>query len=148
MTVHGLLQQQVRPHHEATLLDDTAQSVRNGESLRDRSGQPDDVNSQEVSNSQNFISANKTENKFKKWIRVLFGIIHGKICHQLMIKVSSILCLFGFCVVSWKDPSTSRCQRSLEEKDRMDHNFSKLHIFWWCQWSADWIRVEHLHRIR
>ena len=33
---------------------------------------------------------------------------------------------FGFCIVSWKDPSKSRCQRSLEEKDRMDHNFSKL----------------------
>ena len=30
--------QQVRPHHEATLLDGTAQSVRYGEPLRDRSG--------------------------------------------------------------------------------------------------------------
>ena len=30
--------QQVRPHHEATLLDETAQSVRYGEPLRDRSG--------------------------------------------------------------------------------------------------------------
>ena len=47
--------QQVRPHHEATLLDGTAQSVRYGEPLRDRSGQPDDVNSQEAANSQNFI---------------------------------------------------------------------------------------------
>ena len=46
---------QVRPHHEATLLDGTAQSVRYGEPLRDRSGQPDNVNSQEVANSQNFI---------------------------------------------------------------------------------------------
>ena len=26
----------------------------------------------------------------------------------------------------WKDPSTSKCQRILEEQDRMDHNFSKL----------------------
>ena len=47
--------QQVRPHHEEILLDETAQSVRYGETLRDRSGQPDNVNSQEVANSQNFI---------------------------------------------------------------------------------------------
>ena len=32
--------QQVRPHHEEILLDGTAQSVRYGEPLRDRSGQP------------------------------------------------------------------------------------------------------------
>ena len=31
---------QVRPDHEATLLDGTAPSVRNGEPLRDRSRQP------------------------------------------------------------------------------------------------------------
>ena len=47
--------QQVLPHHEATLLDGTAQSVRYGEPLRDRSGQPDNVNSQEVAKFQNFI---------------------------------------------------------------------------------------------
>ena len=50
--------QQVRPHHEATLLDGTAQSERYGEPLRDRSGQPDNVNSQEVADSQNFIMGN------------------------------------------------------------------------------------------
>ena len=43
--------QQVRPHHEATLLDGTAQSVRYGEPLRDRSGQLDNINSQEATNS-------------------------------------------------------------------------------------------------
>ena len=47
--------QHVRPHQGETLLDGTAQSVRNGEPLRDRSGQPDSVNSQEAANSQNFI---------------------------------------------------------------------------------------------
>ena len=47
--------QQVCPHHEATLLDGTAQSVSHGELLRDRSGQPDNINSQEAANSQNFI---------------------------------------------------------------------------------------------
>ena len=47
--------QQVRPHHEATLLDGTAQSVRYGGPLRDRSGRPENINSQEAENSQNFI---------------------------------------------------------------------------------------------
>ena len=50
--------QQVRPHHEEPLLDGTAQSVRCGQTLRDRSGRPDNINSQEVANSQNFIMGN------------------------------------------------------------------------------------------
>ena len=50
----------VRPDHEEILLDGTAQSVRNGETLRDRSGQPDNINSQEVANSQNFIMGRDT----------------------------------------------------------------------------------------
>ena len=50
--------QQVRPHHEATLLDGTAQSVRYGEPLRDRSGQLDNINSQEVARRQNFVVGN------------------------------------------------------------------------------------------
>ena len=37
--------QQVRPHHGEALLDGTAQSVRYGEPLHHRSGQPDNVNS-------------------------------------------------------------------------------------------------------
>ena len=56
--------QQVRPDHEATLLDGIAQSVRYEEPLRDRSGQLDNINSQEVANSQNFIMGRaKTELK-------------------------------------------------------------------------------------
>ena len=47
--------QHVRPHHGETLLDGTAQCVRYGEPVRDRSGQPDNINSQEAANSQNFI---------------------------------------------------------------------------------------------
>ena len=39
-------------------LDGTAQSVRNEETLRDRSGRLDDINSQEEANSQNFIVGN------------------------------------------------------------------------------------------
>ena len=54
--------QQVRPHHEETLLDGTAQSVRYGETFRDRSGKLGNINSQEVANSQNFImGSDKTE---------------------------------------------------------------------------------------
>ena len=48
----------VRPDHEKILLDETAQSVRNGETLRDRSGRPDNVNSQEVARPQNFAMGN------------------------------------------------------------------------------------------
>ena len=54
------LVQQVRPDHEEILLDRTAQSVRYGETLRDRSGQLDNVNSQEAANSQNFIMGRDT----------------------------------------------------------------------------------------
>ena len=39
---------------------------------------------------------------------------------------AKVYVFFGFCIVSWKDPSTSKCQRILEEQERMDHNFSKL----------------------
>ena len=52
--------QQVRPHHGETLLDGNAQSVRYGETLRDRSGQLDNINSQAVANSQNFIMGSDT----------------------------------------------------------------------------------------
>ena len=40
--------------------------------------------------------------------------------HQSSARES--LRLLRFCVVPWKDPSTSGIQRILEEKDRMDHN--------------------------
>ena len=52
--------QQVRSHHENPLLDGNAQSVRYGETLRDRSGQSGNINSQEVANSQNFIMGSDT----------------------------------------------------------------------------------------
>ena len=48
----------VRPGHEEILLDGTAQSVRNEELLRDRSGRPDDINSQEVARAQKFVIGN------------------------------------------------------------------------------------------
>ena len=48
----------VRPGHEEILLDGIAQSVRNGETLRDRSGRPDNIISQEVARPQNFVMGN------------------------------------------------------------------------------------------
>ena len=50
----------VRTDHEDILLDGTAQSVRYGETLRDRSGRPGNINSQEVANSQKFIIGSDT----------------------------------------------------------------------------------------
>ena len=44
--------QKVRP-------DGTAQSVSYGETLRDRSGRPDNINSQEVARPQSFIMGNE-----------------------------------------------------------------------------------------
>ena len=64
--------QHVRPHHGETLLDGPAQSVRYGEPLRDRSGQLDNVNSQEAANSQNFIigsDATKFANRVNDEVR-------------------------------------------------------------------------------
>ena len=47
--------QQDRPHRGETLLDGVAQSVRYGGILRDRSGQPDNINSQEQAESETFV---------------------------------------------------------------------------------------------
>ena len=54
------MEQQVRLGHEATLLDGTAQSLKYGEPLRDRSGQPVNINSQEAANCQNVIMGRDT----------------------------------------------------------------------------------------
>ena len=45
----------VRPGHEEMLLDGSAQSVMNEETLRDRSGRPDDINSQEEARPPQFV---------------------------------------------------------------------------------------------
>ena len=53
----------VRPGHEEILLDGILQSVRNGETLRDRSGRPDDI--QEEARPQQFVIGNdETELEF------------------------------------------------------------------------------------
>ena len=64
--------QQVRPHHGETLLDGDPQSVRYGETLRDRSGRPDNINFQEVADSANFVmgsDAAEFVNKVKDQVR-------------------------------------------------------------------------------
>ena len=48
----------IRPGHEEILLAGTAQSVRNEETFRDRSGRPDDINSQEEARPQQFVIGN------------------------------------------------------------------------------------------
>ena len=50
--------EKVRPGHEEILLDGTAQSVRNEETLCDRSGRPDDINSREEARPQQFVIGN------------------------------------------------------------------------------------------
>ena len=51
----GELVRKVRPGHEEILLNGTAQSVRNEETLLDRSGRPDDINSQEEARPQQYV---------------------------------------------------------------------------------------------
>ena len=48
----------VRPDHEDILLDGTAESVRNGETLRDGSGRPVNINSQEMARLHKFVMGN------------------------------------------------------------------------------------------
>ena len=64
--------QHVRLHHGDTLLDGDAQSVRYAGILRDRSGQPDNINFQEVADSSNFVmgsDAAEFVNKEKDQVR-------------------------------------------------------------------------------
>ena len=58
--------QQICPHHGETLLDGDAQSVRYGGMLRDRSGQLDNSNSQEVADSEIFVMGNDAAEFVKK----------------------------------------------------------------------------------
>ena len=72
--------QQVRPHHEEILLGRTAQSVRNEEALRDRSGRPDDINSQEEARPQNFVIGNdETELELSVESRSFVNRVNGQV---------------------------------------------------------------------
>ena len=50
--------QRVRPHHEDALLDGNAQSVRYGEMIHDRSGQPDSVDHRKEADSETSVMGN------------------------------------------------------------------------------------------
>ena len=68
----GVWYNKFRPRHGDTLLDGDAQSVRYGGMPRDRSGQPDNANSQEVADSENFVmgsDAAEFANKVKDQVR-------------------------------------------------------------------------------
>ena len=70
----------VRPDHEEILLDGTAQSVRNEETLPDRSGRPDNINSQEVARPQNVIMGNEaTELEFSAESRSVVNRVNDQV---------------------------------------------------------------------
>ena len=72
--------QQVRPDHEKILLDGTAQSIRNGETLRDRSGRPDRKISQEVARPQNSVMGNdETELEFSVEVRLFVNRVNDEV---------------------------------------------------------------------
>ena len=83
--------QQVRPHHGGTLLNGTAQSVRYGELLRNRSGQPDKINSQEVADSKKFIMGsdaaefvNQVNNQVRKRHRRMSNVAGAREEHSII----------------------------------------------------------------
>ena len=83
--------QQVRPHHGETLFDGAAQSVRYGGILRDRSGQPDNINSQEEADSTNFIMrsdaaefVNKVNDQVRKRQKIIYNVAGDGEEHSLI----------------------------------------------------------------
>ena len=99
---------EVRPGHEETLLDGTAQSLRNEETLRDRSGRLENIKSQEGAWPQQFVIGNdetelelflqsrsfvnrvndqvrKTQKNFqcyRKWIRAFYDLVNVYGCNN------------------------------------------------------------------
>ena len=72
---------QVRPHHRETLLDGDAQSVRYGGILRDRTGQLDKTNFQEVADSETFVMrsdaaefVNKVNDQVRKRQKIMSNV--------------------------------------------------------------------------
>ena len=73
----------VRPGHEEIRLDGTAQSVRNEETHRDRSGRPGDIDSQEVANSQNFVMGNdETELELSVESRSFVNLVNDQVLRR------------------------------------------------------------------
>ena len=73
--------QQVRPHHGEPIVDGNAQSVRYGETIHDGSGQPEKLNHQEESNSENFVMGsdaaefvNRVNDQVRKRQRIMSNV--------------------------------------------------------------------------
>ena len=109
----------VRPCHEEILLDGTAQSVRNEEVLRDRSGRPDDINSQEVARPQNFVMG-------KRWNRI------GIVCRIKIIRESD----------EWssakKTEKNFQCYRKWR---RTFYDLGECLRLWHCNQQYSWERI-------
>ena len=93
----------VRPGHEEILLDGTAQSVRCGETLRDRSGRPCNINSQEVARPQNFVMGNdETKLELSKESRSFVNRVNDQV-RKRQKRISNVagdknILLFGECL--------------------------------------------------
>ena len=130
--------QQVCPHHEAPLLDGDAQSVRYGGILRDRSGQPDKINFQEVADSSNFVMGsdaaelvNKVNDQVRKRQKTMSNVAgsgeeHSIIFANVYVFSDSVLCLgkvhqHSQSNEAWKDRKgwiiTDECYRNFDGID-------------------------------
>ena len=79
----------VRPGHEEILLDGTAHSVRNEEALRDISGRPDDINSQEKARPRNFVIGNdESESDLSAESKLFVNRVNGQVRKRQKISVS------------------------------------------------------------
>ena len=94
----------VRPDHEEILLDETAQSVRNGETLRDRSVRPDNIISQEVARLSKYRDR-------KRWTELEF------VCRSKIITESGV----------WSSAKKT-------EKKFQRCRSRKRTIFYWVKW--------------
>ena len=72
-----------------------------------------DISEKLVSEQEEINSVDKTYWKNHSWKQL--SLIGDETVINL--QRARVYVLFGFCIVSWKGPSKSRCQRSLEEKD-------------------------------
>ena len=81
----------VAPHRKDTLLDGNAQSVRYGEMLHDRLGQPDSANSQEEADSETFVMGsdaaefvNKVKNQVRKRQKIMSNVAESGEEHSII----------------------------------------------------------------
>ena len=83
--------QQICPHHGETLLGGNAQSVRYGGMLQDRSGQPYNINFQEVADSANLVMGsdaaefvNKVKDQVRKKQKIMSNVADSGEKHSIL----------------------------------------------------------------